>query len=356
MNFTNVESICTIVANNYYASAKTLCDSFIEFHPNGHCYILIADTYFNELYHDTDTITHIDLKDLHIINIKEISFKYNVLEFCTALKPSFLNYLLSKKSIHKLIYLDPDIFITNSLAPLFNYLDNSAILLTPHLDTDFPVDNKMPTDSHIMKSGIFNLGFIGIRHCIHSFSFLNWWKDKLKDKCIIDHENGYFVDQKFIDLAFVLFEDIDIVKDTGFNVAYWNLHSRRVNYVNGNWMCNNGKLYFFHFSGYCPTSPHNISKFQNRFDLETNNSLAHLFSIYRQKLLENNFRSTRDSPYSFSKYNNGKTISDAERKLYRKLSRSLNIRDPFVYAQFPLSFKLKKFILKIKLFLRNTNP
>ena len=83
----------------------------------------------------------------------------------------------------------------------------------------------MPNDAHIMKSGIFNLGFIGLKNCHNAHRFLIWWQNKLYNKCLIKPASGYFVDQKFMDLALCMFKNISIIKDTGYNVAYWNLHS-----------------------------------------------------------------------------------------------------------------------------------
>ena len=135
---------------------------------------------------------------------------------------------------------------------IYEKLETYDIVLTPHLDTDYPADGLLPDDSHILRAGQFNLGFIGINSSENAKSFLNWWKPKLYEHCVVDVMNGYFVDQKFIDFVPVLFENFHVEKQTGYNVAYWNLHSRRVHKQNGAWHCNESPLYFFHFSGYDP--------------------------------------------------------------------------------------------------------
>ena len=41
--------------------------------------------------------------------------------------------------------------------------------------------------------------------------------------CIVDPERGFFVDQRWMDLVPGLAEDFHLLRDPGFNVAYWNL-------------------------------------------------------------------------------------------------------------------------------------
>jgi hypothetical protein len=63
--------------------------------------------------------------------------------------------------------------------------------------------------------------------------------------------NNIYVDQRWLDLAAASSQLIGVMRDPGFNVAYWNLHERALR-RNGldKWTVNDSPLKFFHFSGY----------------------------------------------------------------------------------------------------------
>jgi hypothetical protein len=335
----NPQNICTIVAKNYTSFARTLCDSFLSVQPAGRCHVLFIDRIEGYIDPSKENFNVYHLDEIGIPGIKEICFKYNVTELATAVKPFFLRFLLSKPEIREIIYLDPDILVLDTLEQLFNLLAAKDILLTPHLNMDYPEDGRFPDDSHIMKSGVFNLGFIGVRRSENVERFLVWWAGKMLDKCVIDHGKGYFVDQRFIDLAITLFENFHVEKDTGYNVAYWNLHSRRVDWRDGRWVCNGKPLFFFHFSNYKPETPSLLSAFQNRMRLADHPALERLFALYTQRLLHNGYGESRAWPYTHGKYADGGTISDADRRVYRSLGKRLVPGDPFDRCPYPLQLK-----------------
>src|SRR5262249_968515 len=287
-------AVCTIIAKNYLAFARTLAQSFRRFHPDYKVYVLIVDDF--ETYITSDECFEIlKLTDLKIPKLQALCFKYDVKELCTAVKARLLEYLLRENSVGRLMYLDPDILVTGSLAPLFEKLDTFDIMLTPHLDTDYPADGLLPDDGYILRAGQFNLGFIAINSSQNAQAFLNWWKPKLDENCVVDLMKGYFVDQKFIDFVPILFENICIERDPGYNVGYWNLHSRKLSRSNDAWRCNDGPLYFFHFSGYTPDGPA-ISSYipisVARHLLSNRQDLTNLFQTYQRLLLENGYKQT----------------------------------------------------------------
>ncbi len=327
-------AMCTIIAKNYIAFARTLCNSFLSFHPDYKCYLLIVDDVEGYVNASDERFEVVTLADLDISNTPSFCFKYNVTELCTAAKPFFMEYLMDKKSIKKLLYIDPDILITNSLEKLYEHLENHDIVLTPHLDRDYPDDGLLPDDAWILRSGAFNLGFIGINSSENAKSFLEWWKPKLYKKCIVDIANGYFVDQKFIDLVPTLFDNIHIEKDVGYNVAYWNLHSRKVSRENGIWHCNGGPLYFFHFSSYHLDDPNTITghipNYLARYHLSEKPDVQQLFFEYKDLIVENGYLESKNWPYSYAFFKTGQLIPNELRVSYRNSPDALETHDdPF---------------------------
>ncbi|HEV7682571.1 MAG TPA: hypothetical protein VGO68_10650 [Pyrinomonadaceae bacterium] len=327
-------AVCTIIAKNYLAFARTLARSFLNKHPDYKCYVLIVDDFAEYINPTHESFEIIKLSDLEIPNLPQFCFKYDVKELCTAVKAHLLDYLMRQKSLQKLLYLDPDILVTAPLADIYRKLDTFDIVLTPHLDTDYPADGLLPDDSHILRAGQFNLGFIGVNSSENAKSFLNWWKLKLSEHCVVDVPNGYFVDQKFIDFVPVLFENFHIEKQTGYNVAYWNLHSRRVHKQKGAWQCNDGPLYFFHFSGYdpeCDAISSHIPVSLARHRLSRRSDLGSLFAEYKEMLIENGQTEASGWPYTFGYFTTGEQIPDELRKYYRSIPEKWrSLGNPFV--------------------------
>ncbi len=324
---------CTIIAKNYLAFARTLAQSFLSLHPDNKFYVLIVDEFEGYLNPAEEAFEIVSLTDLGIPNLLSFCFKYGITELCTAAKPYLLDYLVREKGIEQMLYIDPDVLITAPLKQLYEELEIYDIVLTPHLDTDYPDDGLLPDDGYILRAGVFNLGFIGINSSENAASFLSWWKNKLYNGCVVDVENGYFVDQKYIDLAPIFFENLLVEKDAGYNVAYWNLHSREISRDNGTWLCNGRPMYFFHFSGFNLESseisnyiPSDIARhrFSNRTDL------GPLFNEYKELLLRNGHGTIRTWPYTFAYFTTGEPIPPELRIEYRNWpSKWLSDGNPF---------------------------
>jgi hypothetical protein len=110
-----------------------------------------------------------------------------------------------------------------------------------------------PCPSTRCRCRTYNLGFLAVSRHPSLATFLTWWKDKLEFRCVVDIERGLFVDQKWMDLAPGLFDDVAILRHAGYNVAYWNLRQRAMVVEDGGQIAVNGQpLRFFHFSGVDP--------------------------------------------------------------------------------------------------------
>lgn len=326
-------AMCTIIAKNYLAFARTLARSFLHLHPGYQCYVLIVDDFDGYLNPQDESFEVVRLTDLNIPNLPEFCFRYDVKELCTATKAYLLDYLIHQKRVGKLLYLDPDILVVRSLNLLYEKLEAYDIILTPHLEADYPDDGLLPDDGHILRAGQFNLGFIGVNSSSNAQKFLGWWKQKLYRNCVVDLLKGYFVDQKFIDFVPLFFERLLIEKDVGYNVAYWNLHTRRISCEDAQWKCNSGPLYFFHFSGYDPQSSsisNHIPEHMARHTFSNRHDLRKLFAQYKAQLFANDYRPTISWPYTFGYFKSGEPIPSDLRIHYRNVPAQWSrIGNPF---------------------------
>ena len=306
----------TIISKNYIAYARTLMKSFTEYHEGVKTFVLLADKIDGYFDLSTENFEVIEADALGIQDFDSFSFKYNIIEFNTAVKPFFFEYLFLKRGFKKIMYLDPDILVLRSLKEIFETLDNYSIVLTPHIMSPLPDDDYSPKDIDILKAGTFNLGFIALSQSNSADRLLTWWKDRLYDKCLQAPISGYAIDQIWMNLITCFFDDYFVLKEPGYNVAYWNLHERSIAKRNDKYYINDKPLYFFHFSGVDPNNLDNISKYQNRFRTNDISGLRELFETYKNFLRGNGYYESVKWPYYYGSFKNGAKISDFLRAIY----------------------------------------
>jgi hypothetical protein len=136
--------------------------------------------------------------------------------------------------------------------------------------------------------------------------------------------NNLYVDQRWLDLLAASSYTVGVVRDPGFNVAYWNLHERKLALDdNGTWSVNKQPLKFFHFSGF---DRERLTTKANCID-----SLAlRLADDYGQALENAKDREFRSCEYGWSRYADGRPIDKAHRDLILSdRSELAGMADPF---------------------------
>lgn len=323
---------CTIVSRNYTAYARTLQESLKQSNPEIDFFVLVVDTKDASFEATSGIDRLIWVEDLGIPNCRQLAFKFDILEFNTDVKPFILTRLA--QSHDYVFYLDPDIYVYGSMQSLVDRLAGHTAIVTPH--TTNPIDDgKMPSEIDFMRAGIYNLGFFGARSCPESLRLLEWWGRRCAERGYNDPRQGLFVDQKFIDLVPSLFEGVVIERSPVYNVAYWNLHERRIDATDaGQPRVNDQTLVFFHFSGLSVEPPTesrlDVSKYQDRSDFNSRPDIQPLFDRYRAALIANGHRELRSLPYGFGCFSNGERINAASRRLFGLVEQRFDSDvDPF---------------------------
>jgi hypothetical protein len=319
----------TIISKNYIAHARALTKSFLKHHPGTKTFVLLADKIDGYFDPSQEAFEVVEADQLGIKDFDSFSFKYNIMEFNTAVKPFFFETLFAK-GFKSVVYLDPDILVFKPLDEILTALDRRSIILTPHMMTPIPEDGKFPTDTDILKAGGFNLGFIALSKGEVSGRLLSWWKERLYDKCRQGPFSGYGVDQVWLSLVPCFFDNYYVLKNPGYNVAYWNLHERTVTREGDEFFVNGHPLFFFHFSGFIMEKPGTISKIQKRYDVQGFPVLGELFTLYKRLLIENGYMETKQWPYYYGLFKNGSKISELARGIYLGLGiKTDTFGDPF---------------------------
>lgn len=278
-------------------------------------FTLIVDRPDDNVDYDAQPFTTTFASELDIPAFPSFAFRYSILELNTAVKPFYLQALHLQQGLKNLCYFDPDILVTGHLDPLYGMLEESAeIILTPHILE--PIEDKAtPSERSFLLSGIYNLGFLGIRFNKRTLSFLEWWQRRLYKHCHHRVDQGLFVDQRWMDFAPAFLERVSILRDPGYNVAYWNLMHRTLRPKPDGWSVDGSALRFFHFSGFSPDSPDQLSKYQNRIDLAHREDLEPLFREYARRLRDEGWAHCRDLPYGFSCFDSGVSIPPIARRI-----------------------------------------
>lgn len=227
----------------------------------------------------------VEVDELHIEHFTTMVSKYTIVELLTSVKPFYFKWFFEKfPDIKNIAYFDPDIIVFQPLTKIESDLETYDIILTPHFTSPIN-DDLLPTELHVMQTGIYNLGYIAARKSENTLNMLAWWQSRLKEQCVINLSKGLFVDQLWANLIPAYFSKVLIEKHPGYNMAHWNLHERKISVINDTYYANDHLLIFFHFSHYNPVNADIIAAHHNRFNFETRPDLVPIFDIYKKSLI-----------------------------------------------------------------------
>lgn len=323
--------IFTSIAANYIPKARILARSIKRHCPGVRFVALLCDQVPSELAESTDPFDEllcIEELDIPVANLPAWIFSHSVVELCTAVKGAAFLRLFEKYPTEKVMYLDPDIVVLDSLEPLERLLDRHSVLVTPHLTEPYTLrEPLLDQEVGLMQHGIYNFGFLAVKNDTEGRRFASWWRDRLTHYCYVDLPRGIFTDQRWGDLIPSFFPDAHVVRDKTYNVATWNLKQRKVE-------CNaEGKLFvegqpmrFYHFSGF------DNGWFDQALKLygADNEGIARLTQWYRAEMEAEGQSQFGKRPCRYTLFDDGTPITAAHRTYYRDR--------PFLEDVFPNPF------------------
>ncbi|MFV8327796.1 hypothetical protein [Flavobacterium sp. ZS1P14] len=334
----------TICAKNYIGLALALEKSIRERNDDVDFFIFVADEFSAE--EEIENLPDNIIVAKNTIGIsqeqwQQMSFKYDLTEFCTSIKPSCFKYLFERFKPDACVYFDPDILVFNSLDTIYDELEYKSIIVTPHITTIQDVYTGKLNERNLLYSGMFNLGFLALKNDANAKKMLDWWEIRLEDRCFQNMMENYFTDQKWMDFLPSFFPtQLLISHDLGLNVAPWNFYEREIiNRDNSLFVKNRIKkevntvypLTFVHFSGYNYKAlidgeiiQGNIKNFEGYEDFKE------IFDRYAKFIKQSDFSKYIKLGYSYNYFSNHVSISSVYRKLFRRLYEDKKIiSNPF---------------------------
>lgn len=218
-----MNTFCTIITKNYLPYAIALYKSLRRFSKDVQLQVLIVDGNIagNELtcYHGITVFTTEQLMNFHVAASLYKKYAHtSVNNFRWSMKPVFMLYLL-EHGYDKVLFTDCDIFFYNDFQFLFDELDTSSILLTPHWRTSDPLEDE-PAFLSLFRDGLYNAGFVGSNK--KGMPALDWWAQACHYRMETNEALGLKEDQPYLNVLPVEFTDVHIIRHKGCNVASWN--------------------------------------------------------------------------------------------------------------------------------------
>ena len=335
----------TIVAKNYIGLALILESSIRKYYGDLSFYIIVADEVSEDLRSKlpANVLIAKECLGLDVGTWHEMSFKYNLTEFCTSIKPASFLYLFENTNFDKIIYLDPDIYFYSSIGQIFKMLDECNILLTPHI-TQILDKGLSDSPENIWHScGMYNLGFCGLKRSASALQMLKWWHARLRNDCYIDSYNFLYTDQKWMDFlpSFFSPQELKISFNLGMNTAPWNFYEREIfeedNQLYVRSRCNKDRkdrVIFVHYSGYDYKELKKGGTVQkNILNIKKYSDIEKILFMYGKAIIENVkfFDCFISLQYSYGFYSNGNVVTSVHRRLYRSMvSKGMKDDNPFL--------------------------
>jgi hypothetical protein len=262
-------------------------------------------------HHGFDRVVKIN--ELAIPELKKWMFGHDIVELCTAVKGPMMDKLLSE-GYDAVVYLDPDTALFSPLVDVVDMLERYSIVLTPHLvQAEGTMTGVVDNEIGSLKHGVYNLGFVAVRNDPSGAEFARWWRDRLLHFCHDDVPNGLFTDQRWCDLVPALFDGVGVLRNSGYNVASWNLATRPIRFDSeGNIYSGNAKLRFFHF-----TKVNSVGEAMLERYSYGSSEVFELLRWYRERLVANRVPGLPSGWWAYGHYEDGTPIRRSERLLWR---------------------------------------
>lgn len=164
-------------------------------------------------------------------------------------------------------------------------LNKNKAVVTPHITKPLPEDGQFPSNEQVSFTGHVSTDLVGFRNHPDVVEFLEWQDEIMKTKCKTSSRT--YLDQSWLNFLPFFVDQVEILHDTAYNIAYWNYKQRNFSKIYDQWTVEDKygfthKAVCFQFSGLDPNHPELISKHQSR-DIATGDLLEFL-TDYAEKV------------------------------------------------------------------------
>lgn len=294
----------TVAAVNYLPFVLVLAESIQEQFPGARLSVLLTDASPGVVAgirgHFGADIDFLGCGDLEVDHLDSMRKYYSILEFNSACKILALDYQTRMLGRPECLFIDPDMFAMGDFVTSARALDRD-IVVTPHTLAPYPEDHELPNEMELATAGQVNGGYLFVRGSAATGSAIAWLVRQTRYNWFVAPSYGLYADQQWLSLLPLYFPStVALLRDPGINIAYWNLHERRLRYAAANTgdRGKNGtgvmmvettttdRARLFHFSGLPMQGNGRLTQHSGRhFDADTESVIATHIQRYQAALL-----------------------------------------------------------------------
>ncbi len=283
--------LCTVATKNQIAQVRALAHSYHHFHPDGQVFLGLVDRVDGFFDPAEEPFITIPLEHLHIPHWGQFAFACTPGRMAVAVKPYLLRYVRRNFSFERLISLDSDTILHDSLA---------------RLDPIF--------DAH---QTVLAAGFIGVTRGAEADAFLAWWQDQMVSGLDQAETPLTTFDPHWIDRASTLFQGVCIWDDPTANVGTGDFPQRPVDVRDGRFVIGDTCILFAHFNGVGPDNPDSTAPHHNHGQVpDLSAGMRLLVRDYQRRRFDQHQRLVENWPNAFDVFSNGVPIPLEARALF----------------------------------------
>lgn len=201
-------------------------------------------------------ISTVDARELGLPGWNWLATKYDERFLAYVVKPYLIRHLLDRGH-PSVFYCDTDVLFTADGSPFLDLGPGAAFVVVPHMLRPFPAHARLgsPSMGDVALAGVLNSGMFLSREHPETRPFLETWGELMTGPGAFVPELSDQREQQAFNWITSFVEAVEIHRDPCVNVAYWNLHERRLAapFQSGEpWTVGGRPLVSFHFSGFVP--------------------------------------------------------------------------------------------------------
>ena len=215
-------------------------------------------------------------------------------------------------------------------------------MLTPHSTKPVSIQQAIPHEGNILKSGLFNGGMVGMRRSATAQQASEWLSERLEAYGhAYAHRQGTglpschdfeFADQIWLNLMFLYFQsDTAILNQEIFNLGHWNLHQGELELRDGFAYFNGERVVMAHFSGLPPKEKLEFVSCHSKLYNENQSQPWAMMAKDYLKRLESANTSSPSIPYSYTNIQPSSANAEAKQVLATLTNRQRSLANRMIH-------------------------